>query len=65
MAARLSPGVAKLVEERVRQHPFGAASEIAASLELDGIKVSTHYIQQAMKRVNRPQPFDRAYHPEA
>ena len=37
-----------LIQERVRMHPNAAPQEIAASLEMDGIFVSTEEVQRVM-----------------
>ena len=65
MAVNLSPEVTKLVEERIRLHPRGAATDIAASLELDGVRVSTAQIRRLMKRIKpAQQPLGGAFYTE-
>jgi hypothetical protein len=65
MAAKLSPEVMKLVEERIRLHPLGAATDIAASLELDGLRVSPAQIRRLMKRAKpAQQSLGGAFYPE-
>ncbi len=46
----VAPEISKLVLERIRLHPHGSANDIAASLELDGIKISPLQVRLVMKR---------------
>ena len=46
----VAPEITKLVLERIHLHPHGSASDISASLELDGIKISPLQVRLVMKR---------------
>lgn len=41
--------------QRIQLHPRATATEIAGSLELDGVKVSPHLVRQVMDRTRHTQ----------
>ena len=50
MATRMTSDVSQSIQERIHLHPHATASEIAASLELDGVMVSAAQVQGVMVR---------------
>lgn len=48
--AQPSPNPAKQIRERIRQHPNAMVTEIVASLEMDGVSVTSDQVQQVMNQ---------------
>jgi hypothetical protein len=50
MVNRMTDDIVQLIQERIQLHPHATASEIAGSLELDGVRVSAVQVHQVMSR---------------
>jgi uncharacterized protein YneF (UPF0154 family) len=46
----MTSDVSQLIQQRIQLHPNATASDIAASLEMDGIKVSAMQVRRVMTR---------------
>lgn len=52
MATRMTSDVSQLIQQRIQLHPHATACDIAASLEMDGIKVSAAQVRRVMTRTH-------------